>query len=183
MRTAKTLIRLGECPGWSESLLGAHSFCWFCHVAAHLLGLTNKIGIISAQCDYQIICQPLKLISKNIFKVRFPETMSLLNRHGPLTFSWWWHRLKSTMLHQPCKRIQMWVIHACAELQIDIVVPHHCPCVPFSLLLLQSLSVTNTPVSCMIRFVTLWDLSHWSCIAHLSAEDMLKISGYWGKEV
>ena len=23
-RTAKTLIRLGECPGWSESLLGAH---------------------------------------------------------------------------------------------------------------------------------------------------------------
>ena len=25
------------CPGWSESSLGAHSFCWFCHVAAHLL--------------------------------------------------------------------------------------------------------------------------------------------------
>ena len=24
MRTAKTLIRLGGCPGWSESLLGAH---------------------------------------------------------------------------------------------------------------------------------------------------------------
>ena len=23
-------------PGWSESLLGAHSFCWFCHVTAHL---------------------------------------------------------------------------------------------------------------------------------------------------
>ena len=33
-RTVKTLIRLGECPGWSESLLGAHSFCWFCHVVA-----------------------------------------------------------------------------------------------------------------------------------------------------
>ena len=28
--------RLGECPGWSESSLGAHSLCWFCHVAAHL---------------------------------------------------------------------------------------------------------------------------------------------------
>ena len=26
-RTAKTLIRLGGCPGWSESSLGAHSFC------------------------------------------------------------------------------------------------------------------------------------------------------------
>ena len=37
MRTAKALIRLGGCPGWSEPLLGAHSFCWFCHVAAHML--------------------------------------------------------------------------------------------------------------------------------------------------
>ena len=36
MRTAKTLIRLGGCPGWSESSLVAHSFCWFCHVVAHL---------------------------------------------------------------------------------------------------------------------------------------------------
>ena len=36
MRTAKTLIRLGGCPGWSESLLGAHSLCWFCHEAAPL---------------------------------------------------------------------------------------------------------------------------------------------------
>ena len=36
-RTAKTLIRLGGCPGWSESSLGAQSLCWFCHVAAHLL--------------------------------------------------------------------------------------------------------------------------------------------------
>ena len=34
MRTVKTLIRLGGCPSWSESSLGAHSFCWFCHVAA-----------------------------------------------------------------------------------------------------------------------------------------------------
>ena len=33
---AKTLIRLGGCPGWSESSLGAQSFCWFCHEAAHL---------------------------------------------------------------------------------------------------------------------------------------------------
>ena len=28
------LIRLGECPGWPESSLGARSFCWFCHVMA-----------------------------------------------------------------------------------------------------------------------------------------------------
>ena len=32
---AKTLIRLGGCPGWSESSLGAQSFCWFCLEAAH----------------------------------------------------------------------------------------------------------------------------------------------------
>ena len=25
----RLLIRLGGCPGWSESSLGAHSFCWF----------------------------------------------------------------------------------------------------------------------------------------------------------
>ena len=31
--TAKTLI---GCPGWSESSLGAHSFCWYCHVAAQV---------------------------------------------------------------------------------------------------------------------------------------------------
>ena len=35
-RTAKTLVRQGGCPGWSESLLGAHSLCWFYHVAAHI---------------------------------------------------------------------------------------------------------------------------------------------------
>ena len=33
MWTAKTLIRLGGFPGWSESSLGAQSLCWFCHAA------------------------------------------------------------------------------------------------------------------------------------------------------
>ena len=33
------LIRLGGCPGWSESSLGAQSFCWFCHVAAQIVDL------------------------------------------------------------------------------------------------------------------------------------------------
>ena len=35
-RTAKTLIRLGGCLGWSESSLCAHSCCGFCHVMAHV---------------------------------------------------------------------------------------------------------------------------------------------------
>ena len=43
MRTAKTLIRLGGCPGWPESSLGAHSFCWFCHVAAHITCIVQKL--------------------------------------------------------------------------------------------------------------------------------------------
>ena len=35
------LIRLGACPGWSESSLGTQSFCWFCHEVAHLLFKLN----------------------------------------------------------------------------------------------------------------------------------------------
>ena len=35
-RTAKTLIRLWVCPGWSKSSLGTQSFCWFCHAVAHM---------------------------------------------------------------------------------------------------------------------------------------------------
>ena len=31
------LIRLGRCPGCSESALGAQSFCWFCHEVALFL--------------------------------------------------------------------------------------------------------------------------------------------------
>ena len=48
MRTTKTLIRLGGCPGWSESSLGgypgwsesslgAQSLCWFCRVAGQIM--------------------------------------------------------------------------------------------------------------------------------------------------
>ena len=36
LSTQRRLNRLGECPGWSESSLGADSFCWFCHVVAQL---------------------------------------------------------------------------------------------------------------------------------------------------
>ena len=33
----RRLIRLGGCPGWSESSLGTQPHCWFCHEAAHAL--------------------------------------------------------------------------------------------------------------------------------------------------
>ena len=35
-RTAKTLIRLGGYPGWSESSLGAQSYRWFSRDMAHI---------------------------------------------------------------------------------------------------------------------------------------------------
>ena len=38
--SAQSLIRLGGCPCWSESLLGAHSFCLFCHVVALIAPIT-----------------------------------------------------------------------------------------------------------------------------------------------
>ena len=45
--TAKTLIRLLEYPGWSESLLVAQSFFWFCHEMAHM----NFVIYINLQND------------------------------------------------------------------------------------------------------------------------------------
>ena len=50
MRTAKTPIRLGGCPGLSESSLGAQSLCWFCHVAAHMYLMLNLCFTL-AQCN------------------------------------------------------------------------------------------------------------------------------------
>ena len=44
-RTAKTLIRLGGCRDWTESSLGAHSFCWFCHVVAHFLNACHPFRL------------------------------------------------------------------------------------------------------------------------------------------
>ena len=43
-RTAKTLIRLCGYSGWSESSLGAQSFCWFYHEVAHIFVLVQGWG-------------------------------------------------------------------------------------------------------------------------------------------
>ena len=61
-RTAKTLIRLGRCPGWSESLLGAHSLCSFCYVAAQMScimrkGIITLCSLISLKCAANQWCQ------------------------------------------------------------------------------------------------------------------------------
>ena len=36
LNAQRRLIKLSGCPGWSESSLGAHSFCWFCHIVADI---------------------------------------------------------------------------------------------------------------------------------------------------
>ena len=39
------LIRLGGCPGWSESSLGAHVICWFCYAAALFTVVLVHLGL------------------------------------------------------------------------------------------------------------------------------------------
>ena len=50
-RTAKTLNRLGECPGWSEPSLGIYSLCCFCHIAAQITHHGSPVfsGILALQ--------------------------------------------------------------------------------------------------------------------------------------
>ena len=47
------LIRLGRCLGWSESSLGAHSLCWFCHVAAHICSIWSYWYDFNWACTWQ----------------------------------------------------------------------------------------------------------------------------------
>ena len=53
MWTVKTQIRLGRCPGWSESSLGAQSSCWLCHDLFVCLcwGLTSQSTIFQSYWD------------------------------------------------------------------------------------------------------------------------------------
>ena len=63
---------LGRCPGWSESLLSAHSFCWFCHVGAQLLLLVS----VAEQAGCTLRSQVFSWHSSNIntFKPPYDKT-------------------------------------------------------------------------------------------------------------
>ena len=39
----RKLIRLGGCPGWAESSLGAQSLCCFCHEAAQVISVSTPL--------------------------------------------------------------------------------------------------------------------------------------------
>ena len=70
MRTAKTLIGLGGCPGWSESSLGTHAILlvlsWGCsYISYHSLGcepcMCDPVGSLNSTCDLvtgQCQCKP-----------------------------------------------------------------------------------------------------------------------------
>ena len=47
----RRLIRMGGCPRWSETSLGAESFWWFCHEAAHLFWTSHKFLCFSLLLD------------------------------------------------------------------------------------------------------------------------------------
>ena len=50
----RRLIRLGGYPGWSESSQGAHSFCLFCHEAAHLYCYTRSCNTFTKPANCHI---------------------------------------------------------------------------------------------------------------------------------
>ena len=71
----RRLIRLGGCPGWSESSLGAHSFCWYCHVAAHLCDVVLKF-----HCDVDAFVScglSLNQVSSQMLKFHGTSAVSL----------------------------------------------------------------------------------------------------------
>jgi hypothetical protein len=43
-RTARILISLRGCAGWSGSMLVANALCWLCHDAAHILVLCKTFS-------------------------------------------------------------------------------------------------------------------------------------------
>ena len=59
----RSLIKLGRCPGWSESSQGAPSLCWFCHVAPQMVVCKKRVSIMA-------ICIFFKSISHKVVKLQ-----------------------------------------------------------------------------------------------------------------
>ena len=127
-RTAKTLIRLGGCPGWSESSLGAHSFCWFCqwggsYVFVYFVWVTSCLFLgLAAACDYGtswtfhlifwVITEPQllridcflrshHLLFKTVFLIYLLQCLFFLswNRHKTPADTWiWWNNASKEVI-------------------------------------------------------------------------------------
>ena len=59
----RLLIRLGGCPGWAESSLGAQSFCLFCHQADHfrLVPIPHQGGETKLRSSISKTISPVQL--------------------------------------------------------------------------------------------------------------------------
>ena len=85
MRTAKTLISLGGCPGWSESSLGAQSLCWFCHEAAKCLVPESFVLARFAKNCLCKINKVLNMLSLLIFETKMLTACDVIKH---LLFLW-----------------------------------------------------------------------------------------------
>ena len=95
------LIRLSGYPGWSESWLGTHSFCWFCHVVAHILykilpfslrlnGINISYDILLFLPKYFLIC--LFLLSFTFWRKERMcsiQQQNMKNSIKTCRFAWW----------------------------------------------------------------------------------------------
>ena len=96
MRTAKTLIRLGGCPGWSEYSLGAYSVCWFCHVAAHILRKTTffPLALVLDQIKVWVKFILSKSMAKFVLIFDFLEMKHIESQELEFQVTFWWCYLK-----------------------------------------------------------------------------------------
>ena len=80
--TAKALIRLSRCPCWSESSLGTHSLCWFCHVAAHINMTSEKPSEVFGNCG---------VLPKQIQWKYYWDTQNICSNHPKILTRWLYH--------------------------------------------------------------------------------------------
>ena len=77
MRTAKTLIRLGGCPGWSESSLGAHGILLLSSCCCSNLAVIPRLSATNPVLENSVCPRCVKsFIDKLIFKFRRLENIS-----------------------------------------------------------------------------------------------------------
>ena len=72
---------MGGCPGWPESSLGAHSFCWFFHVATQF----ETLPAASQHCKTQTSESPLSWKLTHCSTKRYNYHLDF-----PLRTSWLW---------------------------------------------------------------------------------------------
>ena len=97
---SNTLIRLSGCPGWSASSLGAHSFCWFYHEAAHLVLVT--VAFCSLPLVYSLFYfflvwfRVMELQSESLTKVSQCRPLSIPSKLVSASICCW---LQGVLLH------------------------------------------------------------------------------------